>query len=290
MKHIFCIFLSCFFVNSYVFSEVLTQENSITDKGKLKVDLGVAYANIDSQNLISGDSILVQTGTNSFVQIPVVGKEELNQDYLIGMLGLRYGLNDRAEIYVRTNYQYSQARGIDLNGSYTNSNDSRLNDVWIGLNYQISEENADSPAILAFGEVALAERYPDNFSYFQSVMVGLTTYKAIDPVLLSFNIAYRMSLVSTDDIAYKAGDFLTLSPVASFVVNDNITFNGGVKWMYKNTDQYGDQNISYNKTATDVLWGLTYAISKNNFFDFAVNTNISGQKGSNMNFTWVKQF
>lgn len=130
-------------------------EDAITDKGKLKVDVGVTYSNSDNQNFAVGESVLVQTGTNSFVQIPSsISEQRTNQDHLIGTLGIRYGLTDKAEIYSRTSYQYSQIRSSDSNGTHQ-YNENRLSDTWLGVNYQFKKDT-ETPAVLGFAEVALA--------------------------------------------------------------------------------------------------------------------------------------
>ncbi|WP_189493914.1 hypothetical protein [Formosimonas limnophila] len=265
-------------------------EDAITDKGKLKVDVGVTYSNSDNQNFAVGESVLVQTGTNSFVQIPSsISEQRTNQDHLIGTLGIRYGLTDKAEIYSRTSYQYSQIRSSDSNGTYQ-YNENRLSDTWLGVNYQFKKDT-ETPAVLGFAEVALAERYPDKLRSFQSAMVGVTTYKVIDPVLLSLNLAYRMSRASKQgENRYKSGNFLVISPAVAFAVNDKITLNGGVQWIYKNADKYNDKQNTHNQTSTDMLWGLTYSPSKDNIFDLSVKSNISGQKGADLNFKWQHQF
>ncbi len=279
-----------FAVNNAFADTPIKVEDAITDKGKLKVDVGVTYSNSDNQNFAVGESVLVQTGTNSFVQIPSsINEQRTNQDHVIGTLGIRYGLTDRAEIYSRTSYQYSQVRGSDSSGTHHYS-ENRLSDTWLGVNYQFKKDTG-TPAVLGFAEVALAERYPDKLRSFQSAMVGLTTYNVIDPVLLSLNVAYRMSRASRQgENRYKAGNLLLISPAVAFSVNEKITLNGGIQWIYKNTDTYNDKSTTHNQTSTDMLWGMTYSPSKNNIFDLSVKSNISGQKGADLNFKWQHQF
>ena len=71
----------------------LTVEDLITDKGKVKLDISVAYANSDRQGVSTGELITVQTGATSFMTLPtLIGESRGNSDSLVGTVGLRYGL------------------------------------------------------------------------------------------------------------------------------------------------------------------------------------------------------
>ena len=87
-----------------VFAELpLTVEDLVTDKGKFKLDLSFAYANVDQTGVSTGEPISVQTGPTSFVQVPTaVGERSSNRDTLVGTLGLRYGITGKTEVLLRT--------------------------------------------------------------------------------------------------------------------------------------------------------------------------------------------
>ena len=89
----------------------LTVEDLITDKGKFKLDVSVAYANADRQGVFAGEPITVQTGATSFVTLPsLVGESTGNSDTTVATLGLRYGLTSKAEIYTRLSGTHNQQR------------------------------------------------------------------------------------------------------------------------------------------------------------------------------------
>lgn len=48
----------------------LTVEDLITDKGKLKLDMSLTYANSDRRGVATGEPITIQTGPTSFVTLP----------------------------------------------------------------------------------------------------------------------------------------------------------------------------------------------------------------------------
>lgn len=108
----------------------LTVEDLITDKDRVKLDVSLAYANIDRQGVSTSDPITVQTGPTSFVTLPtLIGENHDNNDSLVCTLGLRYGLTGKAEIFARTSYLHSSSRRSDVSGTSSNS-DSSFADTW----------------------------------------------------------------------------------------------------------------------------------------------------------------
>ncbi len=100
----------------------LTVEDLITDKGKFKLDLSLAYANSDRQGIFTGEPITVQTGPTSFVNLPtLIGQSLGNSDSLVGTLGLRYGLTGKAEIFARASYLTSNSRSGNITGTSESS-------------------------------------------------------------------------------------------------------------------------------------------------------------------------
>lgn len=160
----------------------LTVEDLITDKGKVKLDVSLAYANSDRQGVSTGEPITVQTGPTSFITLPTAIGESLgNSDYLVGTLGLRYGLSAKAEIYARGSYLHSSQRHSGVFGTRSSS-ESRFADAWAGVSYAFRKDE-ELPGVLGFAEVALAEKHRESSSFLQSALIGLTAYKAIDPVV-----------------------------------------------------------------------------------------------------------
>ena len=127
----------------------MTVEDLITDKGKVKLDMSVAYANSDRQGVPTGDPITIQTGATSFVILPaLIGESRGNSDSLVGTLGLRYGLTGEVEIFARTSYLHISSRNSDVSGISSHS-ENRFADAWAGINYQFKKDD-DTPAVLGF--------------------------------------------------------------------------------------------------------------------------------------------
>jgi hypothetical protein len=268
----------------------LTVEDLITDKGKVKLDVLVAYANSDRQGVSTGEPITVQTGATSFVTLPtLIGESRGNSDSLVGTLGLRYGLTGKAEIFARTSYLTSSSRSSDVSGTSSHS-ENRFADAWAGINYQFKKDN-DTPAVLGFAEVALREKHEKSSRSFKSALVGITTYKAIDPVVFSLTTAYRVNLSRQDgDKTYKPGNLFLLNPSIAFAVNDRVTLTTGMQWTNRQADKWDNKAQGFRRTSSDLLLGVGYGISKGSTLNLTFKSNVSGSNGADLRLNWLHTF
>jgi len=268
----------------------LTVEDIITQEGNLRLDLSLSYANRDKEDLALSEPIVIQTGRNSFVTIPTnIGSVESNHDVLIGTLGLRYGVTTDTELYVRTSYMDSNTRYTTNNQTSSNS-ENQLLDAWLGINHQFSYDN-DTPALLGFIEAGIYEKHQHDDASLKSWGIGLTTYRAIDPVVLSATFAYRWNQERQDgSVDYKPGNHFVVAPSVAFAVNDRVTLTGGFQWMNRKSDQYSGKATSYRHTTTDLTFGLGYGISKGNILNTTLKTNASGNNGTDLRLNWLYAF
>ncbi len=268
----------------------LTVENLITDKSKFKLDLSVVYANADRQGVFTGEPITVQTGATSFVTLPsLVGESTGNRDTTVAIVGLRYGLTSKAEIYARMSGTHSLQR-ISSPGGFTKSSDSGFADAWVGVNYQFKKDEK-TPALLGFAELALREKHLQSSATFKSALFGLTTYKSIDPVVFSITGAFRSNQSRKDgNQSYVPGNLLLLNPGVAFAVNDRVTLTTGVQWTRRQADRFDGQPSGINRTATDLLLGVGYGFAKGNTLNTTFRLNASGRNGAEMRTNWLYTF
>lgn len=268
----------------------LSLENLITNQGKIKLDLSVSYVNFDQKGISTGEPILVQTGPVSFVSIPTaIGEHTGNSDSIIGTAGLRYGASSNAEIYVRASYLQTSHRSSGVTG-VSNYQESRFADSWIGLNYKLKEDS-ETPALLVFAEVALSEKTRTDNASFKSTMLGLTGYRAIDPVVFSMTAAYRFNMVRDDgDDRDKPGNLLLLSPSVGFAVNDRVTLTTGMQWTSRQAARVGGQKQGYRRNSTDFLLGVGYGFSTENVMNVTFKSNASGRDGADLRVSWLHNF
>jgi hypothetical protein len=266
----------------------LTVEDLITDKGKFKLDLSVAYANSERRGVAAGAPVSIQTGPASFVDVPsVVGESQGNSDTTVFTLGLRYGLTSKAEIYTRLSSLHSVQRSSNDLGQQARQTESGFGDAWAGVNVELKKDT-DTPAVLAFGEVALREKHRHSSASFKSAMLGMTTYKAIDPVVFSLTGACRVNQARTDGAQrLKPGNLLMLNPSVAFAVNDRVTLTTGMQWTHRQADKRDGLALGTTRTATDLLLGVGYGINKGNTVNTTLKVNASGAGGAEMRVSWL---
>ncbi|BAS68391.1 hypothetical protein [Bathymodiolus septemdierum thioautotrophic gill symbiont] len=289
MSKVIFIFIFIFIQNSLA-ELPLTVENIITNKGKFKLDLSMSYNNLELQGVQASDGVLIQTGPTSFVSVPSkVGQTQINSDILIANIGVRYGFSDNLEGYLRVNYLNANSRVTDLSGSSSTS-DSKLADTWVGLNYLFSEDMG-TPALIGSIETTLYEEYTSDNAQFKSYQIGVTTYRAIDPIVLSLTSGYRFNQVRKyDNIDYKPGNFFFISPSVGFAVNDTITLTTGFQWLNKQPDKINNTNQGALSTNTDLILGMGYGQAKNSIINTTLKANISGRGGSDLRVNWLYSF
>lgn len=260
------------------------------DKGKIKLDTSLSYANSDRQKLLTDEPVVIQTGETSFITLPTkFGEFNGNTDVLVATLGVRCGVTRDAEVYTRASYLYRSTRSSDLSG-INNDSENRFVDSWLGLNYQFSQDN-NTPALLGFIEGALYEKHQKSGSSGKSWSLGMTTYRAIDPVVLSVTTAFQWNQKRNDgDVSFQPGSYFLLTPSVAFAVNDRVTLTTGFQWMNSQTDRYDDKPQGFRRTSTDVTLGLGYGVARGNTLNFSFKANASGQSGADLRLNWLYAF
>jgi len=241
----------------------LAVESLLTDKGKLKLNLSLAYNN----NAVEG---------------------LLNSDAVIGTAALRYGLTGKTEIYARGTGQYSSSRSIA--GSMT---DIRFLNTWAGASYQFKKDT-ETPAVIGFLETALLEKGQKSTSSFQSWAAGITAYKSIDPIVFILSGYYRVNLTRKDgETTIDSGNAFALNPSIAFAVNDRVTLSAGVHWSNTwpwHSKVNGVDKRPFRETKTDLQLGVDYGFSDNNILNVTFSSNVSGTRGSNLRLDWLHTF
>lgn len=287
LRRLVCGCLVLVFPFSAVADLPLTVEELITEQGELRLDASLTYANSDRKNLITDEPIVIQTGEASFVTLPTqFGEFRGNTDVLVGTAGLRYGITREAEAYTRASYLHRSMRSSDISG-LDDSSEDRFVDAWLGLNYQFSQDN-ESPALLGFVEGAVYEKHQESSSSAKSWILGLTTYRAIDPLVLSLTSSVQWNQEREDGSrSYQPGSYFLLVPSVAFAVNDRVTLTTGFQWMNRKADRFNDESEGFRQTSTDLTLGLGYGVSKGNTLNLSLKANVSGRSGADLRLNWL---
>ncbi|ENS5997041.1 TPA: meta-pathway of phenol degradation family protein [Neisseria gonorrhoeae] len=259
----------------------LTIEDIMTDKGKWKLETSLTYLNSENSRAALAAPVYIQTGATSFIPIPTEIQENgSNTDMLAGTLGLRYGLTGNTDIYGSGSYLWHEERKLDGNGKTRNK---RMSDISAGISHTFLKDGKN-PALIAFLESTVYEKSRNKASSGKSWLIGATTYKAIDPIVLSLTAAYRIngSKTLSDDVKYKAGNYWMLNPNISFAANDRISLTGGIQWLGKQPDRIDGKKESARNTSTYAHFGAGFGFTKTAALNASARFNVSGQSSSEL--------
>lgn len=270
----------------------LSLEELLTDKGKLKLESGISYVNGErSENLFSAP-IYVQTGANSFVAVPTaLNQTHSNSDIIVGTVGLRYGLTGKTDIYGNASYLWQENRNFDSETAENSKERNRnLSDVSLGISHTFLQDGKN-PALIGFIESSVYEKSHGKASSGKSWLVGATTYKAIDPMVLSLTATYRHNMKKNiDGDQYKTGNYIMLNPSVSFAANDKISLTGGVQWFNTQADTINNEKQTTRNTSTYVHAGVGYGITRDTALNASVRWTVSGQGDSELKLGMVHKF
>lgn len=261
----------------------LTIEDIMTDKGKWKLETSLTYLNSENNRAELAAPVYIQTGATSFIPIPTEIQENgSNTDMLVGTLGLRYGLTGNTDIYGSGSYLWHEERKLDGNGKTRNK---RMSDVSAGISHTFLKDDKN-PALIGFLESTVYEKSRNKASSGKSWLIGATTYKAIDPVVLSLTAAYRIngSKTLSSNTKYKAGNYWMLNPNISFAANDRISLTGGIQWLGKQPDRLDGKKESARNTSTYAHFGAGFGFTKTTALNASARFNVSGQSSSELKF------
>lgn len=268
----------------------LTVEELITEQGKTRLDLSFSYANATTQSISTGSPIEVQVGPTSFVVIPTsIGDRIANSDAAVLTLGLRRGLTGRTEVFGRASWLATQERGINV-GETSSSSRSGFVDLWVGVSHIFKDDDA-TPAVLGFGEVALVETQQVVTAHLKAASFGVTTFHAIDPIVLSLTAAYRLNKARSDGFnVIEPGNSMMVSPSLGFAVNETITLTGGLIWTNRARDRVEGIARGLRRTTTDLVLGAGFAWDKDNILNMTCRTTTSGRHGVDLRVNWLRTF
>ncbi|MFQ3070466.1 transporter [Neisseria polysaccharea] len=283
MKRIFLSALPAILPLSAYADLPLTIEDIMTDKGKWKLETSLTYLNSENSRAALAAPVYIQTGATSFIPIPTEIQENgSNTDMLAGTLGLRYGLTGNTDIYGSGSYLWHEERKLDGNGKTRNK---RMSDISAGISHTFLKDDKN-PALIGFLESTVYEKSRNKASSGKSWLIGATTYKAIDPVVLSLTAAYRIngSKTLSSNTKYKAGNYWMLNPNISFAANDKISLTGGIQWLGKQPDRIDGKKESARNTSTYAHFGAGFGFTKTTALNASARFNVSGQSSSELKF------
>ncbi len=203
-------------------------------------------------------------------------------------LGLRYGLTSNTDIYGSGSYLWHEERKLDGNGKTRNK---RMSDISLDISHTFLKDDKN-PALISFLESTVYEKSRNKASSGKSWLIGATTYKAIDPVVLSLTAAYRIngSKTLSNNTKYKASNYWMLNPNISSAANDRISLTGGIQWLGKQPDRLDGKKETTRNTSTYAHFGAGFGFTKTTALNASARFNVSGQSSSELKFGVQQHF
>lgn len=269
----------------------LSLEDILTDKGKIKLESSLAYANSERNRNQFANPIYIQTTNNTLVAVPTtLGNTDSNSNVVVGTVGLRYGLTGSTDVYGSTSHLWRSEREFNGSGSLKNR-DRQFSDISLGVSHTFVQDGKN-PALIGFAETALYEKSHRKASSGKAWTVGATTYKAIDPVVLSFTGAYRHNLKkqTADGNTFQAGNYIMLNPSVSFAANDRISLTGGVQWLNAQADKINGEKMFARNTSTYAHAGVGFGVTRDTSLNASVRWKVSGQSSSELKLGLTHRF
>lgn len=186
-----------------------------------------------------------------------IRSEQLQNEYLVTTLGLKYGLIKDLDVSLRTNLLYTSNRFLDVNSEEKSKNETDISDITIGLNYQFLQD-AKYPALVAFLETSILEKNEKENSTFSSWSAGITTYRSYDPIVLSLTTGYKYSLERNINAVdeYKPADLFFFNPQIAFSANDLISLIAGLNFKTIDTQKLNGQIMEKKRNNIDYSFGI----------------------------------
>lgn len=264
----------------------LSLEGIAPEQNRIEAGLSLSYYNRNRISPQQGRSLYLPTPQNTLLEIPGFLEEGRdNSDILYANADLQYGLSEHTELYASLGGSMRQNRHDSANGT-VKQNESELNNLTFGISH-IFLNDGKNPALIGVLESAVYEKRHGDSVYSKSWFVGINTYKAIDPVVFSFDVGYRFHF---NHQGHVPGDYFLLRPGVSFAANDRTSFSVRLEWIGRQADKTDGRRHSSFASDTYASFGVGYAFSDQTSVRADMQWHLSGDEGANATFALRHKF
>lgn len=246
---------------------------ALLEKEKFRLELGLEF---DNANKNKDYFTLDQRGYSA--SIP-----RQNDEVIVSVLGVRYGITSKTEIYTQLT---GIARIYSVQNDVEDISPYQWNDMVFGINHRFTKAD-DELIFLSFVEISIVENVESKIVYGKKGTIGFTMYDSIDPIAPSLTVAYHY--VGNEDIngsKVDLGDSFSINPSLGFVINNEITVTGNVKFEFTGK---GDIDSSMRTSQTNLGFGVCYQASEDLILDFNILADISGDNGAHTDLSLLYQ-
>jgi hypothetical protein len=291
-----------FLSTSLMAEQALKVEEILAQKNNLKLDLSLAYTNIDQTSGVT--SVVPVKTLLSYIYVPVyAGDQVTDQDLLIYSLNVKYGVIEGLELVAFADAHSATSRtqfGTKLNST----SESDFDRAGFGLTYKVKDED-DTPSLLlgattnVIDRVQYAQTEDGNLTgtvkrdeFFDSYNIYALSYYTVDPLVFVLKAAYQWSLERRfEESTIDHGDLLTVTPEVYFAVNPYTNLSWGVSYQYKMDDKINGKAETNAESIIGFSFGMSYEVVRNSIIsvDYASNDS-STYSQSTISILYSKRF
>lgn len=256
-----------------------------TTKSKLSFNFSLTHSNREKIYDYSG-IINAKTISGGNIRRPFSRSSTKGTNAITLNLSAYYKINKgKTNIYsiLSANFNHNVA----LIGTKQSKNFSKeFGDLILGVNHQLS------PVLHVFAQSSAFENTTSGFVHGRKRTIGFSAYSVIDPVVLSLQASYNYKASKNIDGKMKdpAGYSLSISPGLAFRINDEITASTSVGYGFKGKQKIGDDVTRVATIKTNLNFGINYTVSKYVTLAFKINSDMSGNDGTNSTFNLSYDF
>ncbi|MEE4279663.1 MAG: hypothetical protein V2I82_14445 [Halieaceae bacterium] len=216
------------------------------------------------------------------------GGEQIDQWDRSLSTALRYGITPQVEVNATYRRGSSELRVPGIGGEVF-EDASRRSSLELGANWLARGEDEWPALLLAARVVSLAEQAGER-ARFPSFTVGATTYRSIDPVVLSLRVAYTQRAAFTrGGERLDGGGSWQLEPLVNFAVNPRVTLIGGFTLGRNSDPRVNGQRRITRRYPMALRVGLGFAPTARSTVFLSGDLAGSG-RSSGLSLRWFQQF
>lgn len=196
--------------------------------------------------------------------------------------GIRYGVTPQVEVNARVSGW--QLRQGSAGPEFRQSEQS----ISVGSNCLVKAESS-WPAILVEARAVLGSTGSSSRSRLPSGQLALTSYKSLDPVVISFTAAMTVQRdYELDDVRLRPGMSWRIEPGINFAVNSSVTLFGSAAFSRRNAVYADDLIVANPSERIGMRGGIALALGRQH--SIFVTGELANDRSGGMGVQWLYEF
>ncbi|WP_412851998.1 hypothetical protein [Ectothiorhodospira shaposhnikovii] len=248
-------------------------EDFAPSQGRHALTAGIGYRSSDSRS--------VSVSTNAFpiahgyaLVLPEVNVDDRRRDALFVNFDMRYAISPTSNLNLGLKADASRSL-IRENDTTRTEREADWRVLSAGFDRRITRP-IDQPYVLAFAEVALAERSSGNTLSGKTATLGASGHWAFDPVILTLTGTYsHLASRKIDGRHHDPGDVLGIGMSVGLAMNPEISVRGGLTQSFRLAGAVNDSHDHW-QGSTALTLGYVQRFTPSVVMNFNVQGGVAG--------------